>query len=71
MDTAPGELTHVTRNEGSITLVPGTKPTLRGNHLDEKHSKVGHEISTGNTEGNRIHTQEVLPPRIINTEVDN
>ena len=42
MDTAPGELTHVTRNEGSVTLVPGTKPTLRGNHLDEKHSEVGH-----------------------------
>ena len=71
VDTAPGELTHVTHNEGSITLVQGTKPTLRGNHLDEKHSKVGHEISTGNTEGDTIHTLEVLPPRIMNTEVNN
>ena len=71
MDTSSGELTHVTLNEGSINLVQGTKPTFRGNHSDEKHSKVGYEIPTGNTEGNRIHTPEVLPPRIINTEVDN
>ena len=71
VDTASGELTHVTRNEGSITLVPGTKPILIGNNLDEKHSKVGHEISTGNTEGDTIYTQDVLPPRIINTEVNN
>ena len=49
----------------------GTKPTLRGNHSNEKHSKVCHEISTGNTEGDRIHTPEVLPPRIIKTEVNN
>ena len=37
----------------------------------KKHSKVGHDIPTCNTEGDRIYTPEVLPPRFINTEVDN
>ena len=40
----------------------GTKPTFRGNHSDEKHSEVGYEIPTGNTEGNRIHT---CCPRLV------
>ena len=71
VDTTSCGITHVTRNEGSINLVQGTKPTFRGNLSDGKHSKVGYEIPSGNTKGDRIHTPEVLPPRIINTEVDN
>ena len=71
MDTTHCGINHVTRDEGSIKLVQGTEPTFRGNHPDEKHSKVGYEIPTGNTVGDRIHAPGVLPTRIVNTEVDN
>ena len=55
----------------SLNAAQGTEPTFRGNHSYEKHSVVGYEISTGNTECDRTHTPGVLPLTVINTEVGN
>ena len=71
VDTKPCGINHIMRDEGSIKLTERTEPAFRGNHPDEKHSKVGYEIPSGNTVGNRIPTPGVLPTRIINTGVDN
>ena len=66
MDTSGG-LSH----EQSLNAAQGTEPTLKGNYSDKKHTVVGYEISTGNTEGDRTHTPGVLPLTVINTEVGN
>ena len=84
VDTTPGEWTHITRHEGSIThlqgdsitaahpksnkLQDGSEPTLEGNHCHG--ANVCHEVSNDNTEGNKVLTVEVLPSVIINTEVN-
>ena len=51
VDTSGG-LNH----EQSLNAAQGTEPTLKGNHSYEKYSEIGYKISTGNTEGARIHT---------------
>ena len=38
VDTKPGGINHIMRDEGSIKLTERREPTFRGNHSNEKHS---------------------------------
>ena len=64
VDTSGG-LSH----EQSINATQGTEPTLKGNHSYKKHSEIGYEMSTGNTEGDRTHILGVFPLTVIDTVV--